>query len=296
MIWAQVATRYVDWRFYGTYKHVDGFNDHDKSCFMNFMEHFFACAYQTLPSLFIPAKKATKPSWVPDWLVAEEEVGLNMQLPISQGSTHGRGFGTLVNSSDPEVRELFKKKYQGHLIQAGEKGRATMKAQNFERVSKVTKEASNGFNEWWRHADPEKGEPQSVLVRCDRCKEFEWTDPMPSFSVTKGLYMARKLKRCDLCAKSPKAHLDTFFIPVDPDLKWERALNVFRRWSRANKKANSVQPAQPVQPVQPAQPAQPTQPAQLSQPRPAEPKPAQPKPARLTQSNIATLSSKPRTN
>ncbi|RYP41547.1 hypothetical protein DL768_010463 [Monosporascus sp. mg162] len=223
-VWAQAPTRYVNWRFYGTYQPIAGFTPKDVECWMNFMEQFFACAFQTLPTLFLSSKRGAQPtvstSWTPEWLVAEEEVGLNQKLPICQNTDFGNRFGGLANSADPEVRAAFQEWQSNHLDAARELGYAAHKANNFENLAKATKASANGNGEWWRAADPAKGEPTSVRCRCTSCNQFEWTDTLPTFSMFGYGYIASRVKRCDVCAEGARKRKDTQFVPINPDLAW----------------------------------------------------------------------------
>ncbi|RYP17489.1 hypothetical protein DL765_004453 [Monosporascus sp. GIB2] len=148
---------------------IPGFTEKDVECWMNFIEQFFACAFQTLPTLFLSSKRGAQPtvatSWTPEWLVAEEEVGLNQKLPICQNTDFGNRFGGLANSADPEVRAAFQEWQSNHLDAARELSYAAHKANNFENVAKVTKKNANGNGQWWRAADPAKGEPASARCR-----------------------------------------------------------------------------------------------------------------------------------
>ncbi|RYP84201.1 hypothetical protein DL770_005243 [Monosporascus sp. CRB-9-2] len=136
-------TRYVTWRFYGTYQAIPGFTAKDVECWMSFMEQLVACAFQTLSTLFLSSKRGALPtvstSWTPQWLVAEE-VGLNQKLPICQNTDFGNRFGGLANSTDPEVKELFLAQLHESITRGLARAHANIKENKYQNQARGTKE------------------------------------------------------------------------------------------------------------------------------------------------------------
>jgi hypothetical protein len=203
-------------------------DDKDSQNFRNLGEMFFALLFQAL-------QPSALRRWLPDDVhIQANHRGLNVAVPVINCYSQ-RAISSIWSNPDPVARAYAMKKAMAALI----KGNEVQKAEHYHSQTKarrVLPSATNFQTGIYRNADPTKGDPVVVRVKCETCNT-ERDDPSPAFVNLTGAYVARP-QTCHSCElneydlKKGRKTGERVLIPVDPAILFIRSFTLQSQMSR----------------------------------------------------------------
>ena len=137
-------------------------DDFDKQAFYNMGEIFFGLIFQT----FQPPDLC---SWLPEDVpirFPDRPRGLNVSVPVADWHNGTRSISSLWASKDPVVRAYAAAKVTRNLVIANVRNQE----QQFKGLAVSRRKVGTLFtSSVLRDADPTKGEPTSVHIKCRKC-------------------------------------------------------------------------------------------------------------------------------